>query len=286
MSNAACIEAATQAELPGISGPALTQAEFSAACRWLYETAGISLSPHKKALVASRLAKRLRHRNLASFGDYLAIVTGGEDPAETQIALDLLTTNETYFFREPAHFEFLREAVLPARARGRPFRVWSAACSTGEEPYSIAMVLADVLGANGPWEIVSSDISTRVMEIARRGCYPMSATDRIPPELLRQFALRGVGDCEGTFMVDEPLRKRVRIVPINLNATLPGIGEFDVVFLRNVMIYFDSQTKRAVVSRILARLRPGGHLFVSHSESLHGIDDTLLALRPSVYRKH
>lgn len=262
----------------------LTDHEFGEFQQLIYRLAGINLSPAKKALVCGRLAKRLKHYSLNSYHDYLRLLKSGDQPAELQTALDLLTTNETYFFREPKHFDFLHQHLLPARRPGAPFRVWSAACSSGEEPYTLAMVLSAHLG-DAPWEIVASDISTRVLERARSGLYAMERASHIPQRYLQEYCLKGTGSQEGRFLVDKRLRARVKFHQINLNETLPRLGEFDVVFLRNVMIYFNTDTKARVVERIAGALRPGGHLLIGHSESLNGVTDVLNPVRPSVYRK-
>lgn len=262
---------------------ALSDQDFGEFQRLLYRLAGISLSPAKKALVCGRLAKRLKHHSLDSYRDYLRLLTSGREPEELQTALDLLTTNETYFFREPKHFEFLQQ-ILAERRPGAPFRVWSAACSSGEEPFSIAMLLADRLG-EAPWEILASDISTRVLERARSALYAMERAQHIPQRYLKEYCLRGVGSQAGRFLIDRRLRARVNFRQINLNETLPQLGEFDVVFLRNVMIYFDTDTKARVVQRIAATLKRGAHLLIGHSESLNGVTDALAVVRPSVYRK-
>ncbi|TXT25082.1 MAG: chemotaxis protein methyltransferase CheR [Gallionellaceae bacterium] len=183
--------------------------EFGQFQKLIYQLAGISLSPAKKALVGGRLAKRLAQYRLDSYGDYFKLLTDGHNPTELQMAVDLLTTNETYFFREPKHFDFLRGRVLAGHKPGSPFRVWSAACSSGEEPYSIAMVLADHLG-DGPWEVVASDISTRVLEKARGGHYPMDRTDGISREHLSRYCLKGIGSQANTLLVEEKLRSRVK----------------------------------------------------------------------------
>ncbi len=262
----------------------LTNGEFAQFQALLRRLAGIHLSQAKKALVCGRLGKRLRHYGLASYGEYFRLLTGGQEPAEMQVALDLLTTNETYFFREPKHFAFLRDRILPARRPGITFRVWSAACSSGEEPYSLAMLLADRLGG-APWEILASDISTRVLERARRGHYPLERARHIPEAYLRPFCMKGVGAQEGTFLVERALRAKVDFRQVNLNEPLPQLGEFDVVFLRNVMIYFEMETKRKLVQRLLPVIRPGGYLMVGHSESLNGVTDDLRPVSPSIYRK-
>ncbi|MGB8076315.1 MAG: protein-glutamate O-methyltransferase CheR [Gallionella sp.] len=263
---------------------ALNDAEFQQFQSWLHRTAGINLSPAKKALVAGRLSKRVKHHKLISYGDYFRLISQKTEAAELQVALDLLTTNETHFFREPKHFDFLRLHVLPHVPPGRTFRLWCAASSSGEEPYSLAMTLAEGLQSM-PWEIVASDISASVLEKARSGHYPMARAKSIPNPLLTKHCLKGIGAQEGTFLIEPSLINRVQFMQINLNATLPKIGEFDMIFLRNVMIYFDMETKRQVVARMLPMLKPGGFFFVSHSESLNGITNSLKLITPSIYRK-
>lgn len=262
----------------------LKDQEFAQFQDLIYRIAGISLSSAKKPLVSGRLSKRLKHYQLSSYGEYFKLLTSGNSPGELQMAVDLLTTNETYFFREPIHFDFLRDKILPAHQHGRPFRVWSAASSSGQEPYSIAMTLADGL-AGKPWEIVASDISTRVLEKARSGQYPLEQAEHIQRSYLTRYCLKGTGPAEGTFMIDRGIRSLINFMQVNLNEPLPKMGEFDLVFLRNVMIYFDNDTKRQVVLRIMQRMRPGACLFIGHSESLNGIVDELQPVQPAIYRK-
>lgn len=260
----------------------LTDKEFQLIQNLMYRVAGINFSSAKKSLVSGRLAKRLRQKNLRTYGDYFRIVS--HEPSELQVAIDLLTTNETYFFREQKHFDFLDQQILSTLKGRSTLRIWSAACSSGEEVYSIAMTLAERWGTR-PWEVLGSDISTNVLEKARSGHYPLSDATGIPKALLQKYCLKGVGAQEGTLLIDSALRERVRFMQINLNEPLPKLGEFDVIFLRNVMIYFDMETKRQVVRRLLPFLRPDGHFIVSHSESLNGITDNLQMVKPSIYRK-
>lgn len=256
--------------------------EFQGVQRFIFDAAGITLSDAKKALVTGRLAKRLQTHCLKNYGDYLRLLS--QDPTERQCALDLLTTNETYFFREPPHFDFLREKVLPKRQPGQTFRVWSAASSSGEECYSIAMLLDDCLGT-APWEVVGSDISTRMLARCRTGRYSMDRIEGIPREYLRRYCLKGTGPEEGYLLVSRNLRQKLRFEHVNLNGALPELGLFDVIFLRNVMIYFENATKRQLVTRLTQHLKPGGWLFIGHSESLHGINESLRQIRPAIYQK-
>lgn len=263
---------------------ALSDREFNQLREIIRQVAGINLTETKKAMVCGRLAKRLRQTRMDSCDDYIHFLASAAGRDEFQVALNLLTTNETYFFREPKHFEFLRDRILHAFRPGRPFRVWSAACSSGEEPYSLAMLVAEYLG-DAPWDIAASDLSTRMLEKAAAGHYPMEEASHIPPEFLRRYCLKGIGTQEGTFLIDPALRRRVTFSQVNLNRPLPSLGEFDVIFLRNVLIYFDLEVKQAVVSRILPLLRRGGFFMVGHSESLNGLVNGLEMEQPSIYRK-
>jgi chemotaxis protein methyltransferase CheR len=262
----------------------ITDHEFADFQRFIYAAAGVTLPAGKKALVGSRLAKRLGQYRLASYGEYFQLLTSGRASQEVQTAVDLLTTNETSFFREPTHFKLLREVAITARNQTLPFRVWCAACSTGEEAYSIAMVLSECLEV-GPWEVVGSDISKRVLERARAGHYSAERAGHVQRSYLHRFFLKGVGAQRGTVLVDRTLRERVRFVQINLDAPLPHIGIFDLIFLRNVMIYFNNDTKRQVVARALLLLKPGGYFLIGHSETLSDLTLAVKLVAPSIYRK-
>lgn len=261
----------------------MSKQEFARFQRFIYEAAGISLSDAKQALVCGRLWKRLHACKVGTFSEYFDLLMSDRSAIEVQHAIDLLTTNETYFFREPKHFDWLRTAAAAAPP-GRPFRVWSAAGSTGEEAYSIAMVLADAIPSR-QWEVVCTDISARVLARARTGHYRTERLQHFPPGYLHRFCLAGHGPQEGTLLIERRLREKVRFLQANLNDTLPQIGLFDVIFLRNVLIYFDRPTKCRVVAGVLRKLRPDGLLFVGHSESLIDITREVDMLAPSVFRK-
>ncbi|MBL8397727.1 MAG: protein-glutamate O-methyltransferase CheR [Candidatus Accumulibacter sp.] len=264
---------------------AITDQEFILFQRLIYKIAGIDLADSKKVLLVGRLQRRLREHQFTSFSQYYRLVSSGQNQQELQTMVDLLTTNETYFFREPRHFDYLRQEILARRPRNDRFRVWSAASSTGEEAYTLAMILAEALPA-APWEVFGSDISTQVLAKARAGLYSLERTQGIPPELMRKYCLKGVRSNEGTFLVSPELRERVTFDQINLTQPIPRhIGPFDVIFLRNVMIYFDAETKRKVVAHLLPHLASGGHFIVGHSESLNTITDQLVAVQPTIYRK-
>ena len=260
----------------------LSDQEFGGFRSFIHREAGIHLQPTKKPLVAGRLLKRVRELSMPSYGDYLKHIE--RDAAERQLAVDLLTTNETYFFREPKHFDFLREVLGGPWAQRPSLRIWSAACSSGQEPYTLAMVLDEMRGSRG-WEVLATDISTRVLEKARTGIYPIAAAESVPVAYRKRYCLRGEGKNISLCMVDPALAKRVEFRQLNLNERLPAVGQFAVIFLRNVMIYFDADTKRRIVERLVEHLEPGGYLVISHSESLHGLVDCVQPVRPSIYRK-
>jgi chemotaxis protein methyltransferase CheR len=262
----------------------LSDAEFAEVRALALRVSGISLNHSKKALVVSRWGRRLAHHGLRSFREYLDLLDSDRAGEERQISLDLLTTNETYFYREPQHFDFLRKEVVPAFEKGGNLRIWSAACSSGEEPYSIAMLLADLL-PRGNWEVIGSDISSRVLESARVGLYDSMRARHIPAEYLRRFCLKGQGPHEGKILVEREIRDRVKFLLMNLNETLPKLGQFDVLFLRNVMIYFSTETKAGILNRLAAQLRPGGLLLIGHCDTLHGVDHGLTIVKTSIYRK-
>lgn len=261
----------------------ITGAEFAEISDLLLRRTGIRLAPGKETLVMGRLDKRLRQLGLTSYREYLDLLSRPEEP-ELHQAIDLLTTNETFFFREPRHFDFLREVVLPAHPAHRPFRLWSAASSSGEEAYTSAMVLAEGL-RNTPWEVVGTDVSARVVASAQRGLYPIAAAERIPLPLLRKHCRKGREEYAGLMAVAPELRARTTFVRANLMDNLEGLGRFDVIFLRNVMIYFGVDTKIALLQRLEAMLQPGGYLIVSLSETLKGVTSRLRLVEPSVYQR-
>jgi chemotaxis protein methyltransferase CheR len=250
-----------------------------------YQKAGIFLRPGKAALVQARLARRLRELGLASEREYLErLHTDGED--ELVLFLDAISTNFTKFFREPDHFETLVGDVEAALSAGQKrFRFWCAGCSSGEEPYTAAMVLEPLLQGRD-WKLLATDISTRVLSRAAQGTYTDEEIDPIPEPLRRKYLERaGVADGARRFVVGRKLRERVVFHRLNLaNRPYPMKGPLDVVFCRNVMIYFDRAMRAGLVGEIARLLRPGAHLFIGHSETLNGIETDLRSERPSVYR--
>lgn len=262
----------------------ITDREFALFQQLIYRLAGISLSDAKRVMLVGRLGRRLGHYGLSTYSEYYRLLESEEHPEELQKMVDLLTTNETYFFREPQHFDFLRELVVARGNDMRMFRIWSGASSSGQEAYSMAMVLAEHRPP-GSWEVFGSDISLSMLEKARAGNYSVERTAGISAEFLRKYCLKGVRSREGTLRISPELQKSVRFEQVNLTKPIKGVGEFDAIFLRNVMIYFDAATKRKVVENMLPALKPGGHFIVGHSESLSGIDERLKMVRPTIYRK-
>ena len=262
--------------------PQLSDREFTLFQKMIYDVAGIHMTPVKKALVSGRLAKRIKLLGFSSYGEYFRLLSKRGEP-EMQIAVDLLTTNETYFFRETKHFDFLRDRVLPQWKQGTR-RLWSAASSSGEEAYTLAMLMKEHW-QHDTWEIVGTDISMRMVERARLGHYPMTRANNIPHQFLSNYCLKGIGGQTGTFLMSDEIRSHAQFRHANLKSDLAELGLFDVIFLRNVMIYFDMTTKQQVARRVISQLKPGGYLMVGHSESLNGVTSELTAVAPSIYLK-
>lgn len=260
----------------------LSEKEFRLYQALFADKLGIHLPDQKITLVGTRLWKRLRARGINSYTDYFNLINQSDQQEELCQALELITTNETYFFREPGHFDFLKHTVLPALKNKDVVRIWSAACSSGEELFSIAMVLADQ--RTGRWDLLGSDINQSMLEKARRAIYLDQRTEHMPAEYRRRFCRRGTGPHQGSLRNDADLRCRIKLQNIELHQPLPDVGVFDVVFLRNVMIYFDSDTRRRVVQNIVRQIHSGGYLFVGHSESLRGVCPELIQIQPAIYQ--
>jgi chemotaxis protein methyltransferase CheR len=265
----------------------LTDQDLRKVVRLVYDRSGITLHEGKRSLVMARLQKRLRHHGFSSFSTYLTHVERDASGEELVLLLDAIATNHTYFFREEQHFAYLTSRVLTewrGRASGGPLRVWCAACSTGEEPYTLAMSLADAAPAVD-FGLLASDLSTKALKAARSGVYRMSSVESLPPDLLRRHFERGMGEQEGFARVSASLRKRIAFRNLNL-LEIGDVGErFDVIFCRNAMIYFDKAVQQRVVTMLERHLKPGGYLFISHSESLNGVSHGLRWMAPAVYQR-
>jgi len=250
-----------------------TAADFERVRKLIHQYAGISLSPIKQDMVYSRLARRLRATGKRTFADYLAILESG-DREEWERFVNSLTTNLTSFFREPHHFPILADHLRKIGA-GRPIKIWCSAASTGEEPYSIAMTVVEAFGtADVPVSILATDLDTNVLATAQKGVYPAERVDKMSPERIKRFFLKGTGSQEGQLCVRPELRKLITFQRINLlEPNWPVKGPLDALFCRNVMIYFDKPTQYKILSRFAPLMHPLGLLFAGHSESfLHAAD--------------
>ena len=266
-----------------MSVPTLELNEFHVFQKIIFKEAGIDLNEKKKLLVQSRLLKRILFYKLESYADYLRLVQ--VNPIERTEMVNLLTTNETYFFREIEHFEYLQKVIVPNHPFKHKFRVWSAASSVGAEAYSTAMLLDNVM-ARTDWEIYGTDINSEVIRKARIGLYPESWIDKIPSALRSKYCLKGKGAHLGKFLIDRSLIPNMKFEKGNLLEPDPAIGKFDLIFLRNVLIYFDDETKQRVVDNVIRQLHPGGYFYISHTENLNMIDISQLEqVRTAMYRK-
>lgn len=262
----------------------LTKEEFEKFRLLIKKITGIHMRDEKISLVQSRLAKRLRNFGFRSYLQYYELIQ--EDAKELQVFIDTITTNETSFFREPHHFDFLKNEVFAKI--GTDVRVWSAACSIGAEAYSTAMICDDALSRrNLKWEIFCSDINVDVIEQARRGLYQNKFIPQIPESYLKRYCLRGYGKYEGYFMIEESLKERLSFRRLNLMETIPDeIGEFNVIFLRNILIYFNNPERKFIVENVAKKLKKGGYLLIGHSESLFNITQCVKQVKPTIYIKN
>jgi chemotaxis protein methyltransferase CheR len=285
--------AGASAVRPGGGIAPLSDREFALFRDWILAEAGIFLAPAKRALLFARLGRRLRVLGLASFQDYFDFVTSRAGARERVELLDAITTNETHFFRAPRQFEFLEREVFPAwradaGARRGPssLRAWSAGCASGEEPFSIAMsLLHHFPPASGfRLEVLATDLSTRVLEKARGATWPIASAEEIPIAYRKAFMLRGTGGQQGRMRAGPELRRLVRFERLNLNDASYGVeGSFDLILCRNVLIYFDETTRRAVLERLIQRLAPRGYLLLGAAEGLRGLEGRLRSVVPAVY---
>jgi chemotaxis protein methyltransferase CheR len=271
----------------------ITDREFALFQKLIYRSAGIHLAPAKKALLESRLSKRIRELGLKSFGAYYECVIQDGTGREMGKLLDRIATNETHFFREPRQFEFLETRAFPAwkqqatvGARPKLIRAWSAGCSTGEEPFSVAMVLADHFPRAEGWqiEIFATDLSNRALEQARAAIWSIAKAKEIPLRYLKRFMLRGTGSQDGNMKATPEIASQIRFENLNLNDPIyPVSGFFDLILCRNVLIYFDASSRERVLNRLLDKLAPGGFLLVGHAESLGGLIHRVRYVMPTIY---
>ena len=275
---------------------AMTSADFERLSRFIYSHCGIKMPPAKKTMLESRLQKRLRLMGTATFREYCDLLFNSPDGVEELVhMIDAVTTNKTDFFREPGHFSFLADAVFPeflergGAQAGAAFTVWSAGCSSGEEPYTLAIVLSDFADRNPGFRfsIMATDISTRVLEKARAAVYDESQISMIPFSIKQKYFLRSRDRTKTQVRVGPQLRSLVSFLRLNLMDGQYPVREesVDAIFCRNVIIYFDRETQCALLARLCRRIRPGGHLFLVHSETVHGFDLPLERIQSTIYRK-
>jgi chemotaxis protein methyltransferase CheR len=270
----------------------MRESEFEFIRRLVYERSRICLDADKREMVNARLGKRLRATNLGSLSEYCELLKSPRAGDELSHLIDAISTNHTFFFRENAHFDFVRERILPEMQQRRPverwprFLAWSAACSSGEEPYSLAITLQESIDPSWDWHIQCTDISHRILSRARDAIYPEDVVSKLPPATTRKYFQKGLGPQTGNYRVRPELRKHLSFHQLNLLEDEPPLnGPFHVIFCRNVMIYFDRPTQEELVNRLARRLVPGGYLFVGHAESLTGIQHPLKAVQPAIYRR-
>jgi chemotaxis protein methyltransferase CheR len=271
----------------------MRDSEFEFIRTLVYQRSRISLGADKRELVAARVGKRLRAAEVASFGAYCRLLQTAAGEAESVHLIDAISTNHTAFFREKDHFEFVHSRVVPemlARARAERWgrlHAWSAACSSGEEPYSLAITLAEALEDTGwPWHIQATDISRRILGRAQAAVYSHAALEPLPAGRRRRHFQRGVGPESGNYRVKRDLRATVTFRPLHLlGEAMPFTEPFQLILCRNVMIYFDQSTQEELVNRLGQQLVPGGYLLVGHAESLTGIRHSLDMIKPAVYRR-
>ncbi|MDQ7006661.1 MAG: protein-glutamate O-methyltransferase CheR [Acidobacteriota bacterium] len=253
----------------------------------IHKHAGIAMPDGKEALVASRLRQRLKACGISTIPEYRDFVTRNPESHELRAMIDVLTTNKTSFFREEAHFRYLAEVVVPEAQASRRLRLWSAGCSTGQEPYTTVICLAESLRDFQQWDIriLATDISDRVLAEAKAGRYPRHTLDGLDESLVRKYFQAEKNQGEWVYVANPILRKPVSFARLNLMARWPMKGPFDAIFCRNVMIYFDKPTQEHLVNRFHDLLRPGGHLLIGHSESLTGLDHPYESIAPATYRR-
>jgi len=253
----------------------------------IFNSAGIDLGENKKELVHARLSKILRRRALSGFEEYMQILRNDTTGEELVILLDAISTNVTHFFREEKHFAFLKE-ILGINKNIKSLKIWSAGCSTGEEPYSIAMTLKETVLRDNPQlapYILATDLSTKVLDKAIKRVYPIKSVQNIDPIILKKYFLKGTKSAEGMVKIRKEISSMVTFTRLNFTEGKIFPGDFDFIFCRNVMIYFNNLTRAEIVSKFYDSLKYGGYLIIGHSESLNGITHKFKYVKPTIYRK-
>ena len=273
---------------PGGGREELAADEFDYIRRLIHDYAGIVIGDNKRSMVQGRITRRMRELGIRDVGEYLDYIRAAPEVERDGLA-SALTTNVTAFFRENHHFEYLKSQFLPGiRGRGlRRLRAWSAGCSSGEEAYSIAITLLEGMANEPGWDIgvLATDLDYNMIRFAREGVYPFDRVERLPPEQLKRWFLRGGGSQLGKVRVRPELQRAVKVMPLNLLGQWPMSGPFDVIFCRNVFIYFDREVKSKIVDGYAELLPTDGLLFIGHSESLHGLTDRFELIGSTIYRK-
>ncbi|MDR2929095.1 MAG: methyltransferase domain-containing protein [Cytophagaceae bacterium] len=270
----------------------LSEKDFADISKFIYAQFGIKMPPIKRVMLQGRLLKRIRELKMTSFTEYKEYLFSkeGQDKEILQF-LNVVTTNKTDFFREPVHFNFLNDAVLPdekIQKPGETFRIWSAGCSSGEEPYTISIVLNE-FHKNNPafrFDITATDISSQMLDIAVKGIYAASKIDGVPLEMKKKYFLKSKDPANQTIKVNRILQANLTLSYLNLMDNYSFPNEFDVIFCRNVLIYFDRETQEKVIRQICTQLKPGGYFFIGHSESISGMNLPLEHIKPTIFRKN
>lgn len=262
----------------------MSEEDFWTLSKLAYQHTGIVLEAHKKNLVYGRLSRRIRELNLTSFSEYISLISDSRD-AEFDSFINAITTNLTSFFREKHHFDYLKSTVFPFLISQKPDRVrfWSAGCSTGEEPYSLAITIHDHFSLRDRVKILATDLDANVLTQGRNGCYDSSRVEALPRQMLEKHFVAN-HEAE-TVTVAENLRDMIVFNRLNLLGRWPMKGEFDVIFCRNVLIYFDKETQKKLVKRYVEKLKPRGFLMIGHSENISRLNDDLEFIGQTIYRK-
>jgi chemotaxis protein methyltransferase CheR len=267
----------------------LTPVEFNYICKRAYRYCGLDIRPGKEGLVQSRLAKQMRQLNIASFKEYCRYLESDSDGHALSSMVDCLTTNHTSFFREEQHFHFLTSTIMREIEDRQQIDIWSAACSTGEEPYSLAFSLLEHFDAQNKIapniRILATDISNRALAVARKAVYPAEKLSNISKNIVRKYMLRGSGPSHGLLRVKPAIRQLVDFQRLNLMDSFNGVGQYPLILCRNAMIYFDAETQLKLTLRFHEKLEAGGYFFVGHSESLNRIGQPLKYISPAIYRR-
>jgi chemotaxis protein methyltransferase CheR len=276
----------------GFTPAAISDTEYKFICDIVYEHSRIKLGDNKKELVMARLSKRLRKLGLKTYGEYCKWLKTPKGEEELGDLIDAISTNHTFFFREIAHFDFLRDVILPKMApkdSSKPrFRLWSSACSSGEEPYSIALLLAEYYAGRpaADWKIDCTDISTKILKKAHEGIFSAERVDQVPAPMREKYFQKGYGEWEGQYRVRDEIKRNMTFQRLNLlGARYPFTEPYDVIFCRNVMIYFDRQTQGELVQKFWPLVKPGGYLLIGHAESLSGTNHQFKMVKPAIYQR-